>query len=92
MRGVRVVVKGRIRGMNRKRKKVVQYGKQNQQDRLSRIEYGAGVINTKYGTLGVKVQSAQVRERIRKEERIRKVKKEEKNEEDRIKKEWGKKQ
>lgn len=61
--------------MNRKRKKVEQYGKQNQQDRLSRIEYGAGVINTKYGTLGVKVQSGQVRERGRKEERIRKVKK-----------------
>lgn len=67
------MVKGRIRGMNRKRKKVEQYGKQNQQDRLSRIEYGAGVINTKYGTLGVKVQSAQIRERSKNPVRIRAV-------------------
>lgn len=72
--GVRVAIKGRLRGMSRKRKRVVQYGKQLQQNRVSRISYGAGVIYTKYGTIGVKVQS--VSERGRKElgERISKVK------------------
>lgn len=61
LKGLKIVVKGRIRGGNRKQKKVVQYGKQNQQDRLSRIDQGAGVINTRYGTLGIKVQSAKER-------------------------------
>lgn len=61
MKGIKIVVKGRLRGSNRKKKKVLQYGRQNQQDRLSRIEQGAGAIMTKHGTLGVKVQSAKIR-------------------------------
>ena len=88
VRGVRVVVKGRLRGMSRKRKRVAEFGKQSQQDRLSRIDYGAGVIYTKSGTIGVKVQSGQIRVRRKKGKTIRRVKKEEKNEEERIKKEW----
>ena len=64
-------MKGRIRGGNRKQKKVVQYGQQKQQDRLSRIELGEGQIRTRYGTLGVKVQSAKVRKVGRKVERIK---------------------
>ncbi len=70
IKGIKIIVKGRIRGGNRKQKKVVQYGQQNQQDRLSRIELGAGEIRTRYGTLGVKVQSAKERREGRKEERI----------------------
>lgn len=71
MKGLKIIIKGRIRGGNRKQKKVVQYGKQNQQDRLSRIDYGAGEIRTRYGTLGVKVQSAKERKEQNKNERIK---------------------
>lgn len=85
--GVRVAIKGRLRGMSRKKKRVVQYGKQLQQDRVSRISYGAGVLYTKYGTIGVKVQSVSERERKGLGEKIRRVK-EETNEKDRSKKEW----
>ena len=70
IKGIKIIVKGRIRGGNRKQKKVAQFGEQNQQDVLSRIEYGSGQIRTKYGTLGVKVQSAKERKEGTKHERI----------------------
>lgn len=73
MKGIKIVVKGRLRGSNRRKKKVMQYGRQNQQDRLSRIEQGGGAIRTKYGTIGVKVQSAKERRGKVKIERIRRV-------------------
>lgn len=73
MKGIKIEVKGRLRGSNRRRKKVMQYGRQNQQDRRSRIEQGAGVIYTKYGILGMKVQSAKERRERGEKERVRKV-------------------
>jgi hypothetical protein len=38
VKGVVVKLSGRIRGVNRGQVKVVKVGKQNQQDRLSRVE------------------------------------------------------
>ena len=83
--GVKIEIAGRIRGANRAGKKVKKEGRQRQQDRLSRIELGAGPINTRYGTLGVKVQSAKERREELEKERITKV-----NEKDRDEKKWGK--
>lgn len=39
IKGVRVVVKGRLGGRERKSKRVAQYGKQGLQEKLSRIDY-----------------------------------------------------
>ena len=46
---------GRIRGSNRSRKKVLFWGNLGLQDRLRRIQTKSTAINTRYGTLGVKV-------------------------------------
>lgn len=56
--GLVTQLNGRIRGSTRSRKLVYTWGKQGQQDRLRRIDYTAGAINTRYGTLGVKIQCA----------------------------------
>lgn len=61
IKGLRIQMKGRIRGKDRKQKKVARYGEQNQQNILSRIDYGAGEVRTKYGVMGIKVQSAKGR-------------------------------
>lgn len=66
-KGIEMQVIGRIKGANRATKKVIRIGKQGQQDRRSRIELGEGAVNTKYGTLGIKVKRAT--ERRWKEER-----------------------
>lgn len=46
---------GRIRGSNRSRKKVIFWGNLGLQDRLRRIQTKSTAINTRYGSLGVKV-------------------------------------
>jgi len=56
--GLVTQLNGRIRGSSRSRKLVYTWGKQGQQDRLRRIDYSAGAVNTRYGTLGVKIQCA----------------------------------
>ena len=73
IKGIHMEIAGRIKGVNRALKKVIKMGKQNQQDRQSEIGLGAGGVNTKYGTLGVKVQCATERKRAQKEIRIRVV-------------------
>lgn len=73
-KGLKITVKGRISGNSRKRKKVLQFGRQDQQERLSRIEVGEGEIRTKHGVLGVKIQRAKERKRGREEERIVRIK------------------
>lgn len=70
-KGIKITVKGRIRGRNRKRKKVIQIGRQDQQDRLSRIDEGRGEIRTRYGVMGIKVQRAKEREGREEQERIK---------------------
>lgn len=74
MKGIKIEVNGRLRGSNRRRKKVMRYGRQNQQDRRSRIEQGAGIIYTKYGIIGMKVQSAKERREGGEKVRVRKIK------------------
>lgn len=64
IKGIKIEMKGRIRGKDRKQKKVARYGGQDQQDILSRIDYAAGEVRTKYGVMGIKVQSA--KERVKK--------------------------
>ena len=68
-----MIVKGRLRGMARKRKRVNQFGSLGLQDRISRIDFGSGEIYTKSGIIGVKVLSGQIRERRRIGKRIRSV-------------------
>jgi len=86
-KGIKITVKGRILGRNRKRKKVIQLGRLDLQDRLSRIEVGEGTISTKFGKLGVKIHRGKERKIGREEERIvklseeRKVNEKNKNEE-----------
>ena len=64
IKGIKIEMKGRIRGKDRKQKKVARYGGQDQQDILSRIDYAAGEVRTRYGVMGIKVQSA--KERVKK--------------------------
>lgn len=52
--GLKTQVKGRIRGSSRSRKIVHIWGKLGLQDRLRRVKYESGAINTKFGTLGIK--------------------------------------
>lgn len=70
IKGLKLEMKGRIRGKDRKQKKVARYGGQDQQDILSRIDYAMGEVRTKYGVMGIKVQSAKERVK-RSEERIK---------------------
>jgi len=58
VKGVEMQIVGRIKGANRASKKEIKYGKQNQQDRVSKIDQGAGGINTKYGTVGIRIKRA----------------------------------
>jgi ribosomal protein S3 len=53
--GIVTQLVGRIRGSNRSRKLVYTWGKLAQQDRLHRIDYSAGAINSRYGSLGIKI-------------------------------------
>ena len=71
IKGIKIVVKGRIRGKDRKQKRITRYGEQDQQNKLSRIDYVSGQVRTKHGVLGVKVQSAKERRIERKIERIK---------------------
>ena len=73
VKGVTMRIAGRLRGANRATHKVIKWGRQNQQDRLSTIELGAGAVFTKYGTLGLKVQCAKERERGQEIRIIRKL-------------------
>jgi len=68
--GFTTKVEGRIRGSSRSRKLVYVWGKQGQQDRLRRIQYHSTALNTRYGTLGIKVQIAVTREGFDKQARI----------------------
>ncbi len=61
---------GRIRGSNRSRKKVTIWGNLGQQDRLRRILTNSTAINTRYGTLGIKVVCALKRNRRNKAKRM----------------------
>lgn len=63
MLGLTTIVKGRLRGMSRKRKKTAKNGILMLQNKNSTLNFGAGCVYTKYGTIGVKVQSVQGRER-----------------------------
>jgi len=64
--GVRMAISGRISGAARSQKRVIRYGRQQQQHTTSYIEYAYRTIETKYGTMGVKVQCAkEVQERRR---------------------------
>jgi len=56
--GLRIQIKGRISGVARKQKRVVVYGRQQQQHLQSLIEYAQDTIETKFGVLGLKVQCA----------------------------------
>jgi ribosomal protein S3 len=55
--GLRMQLSGRINGSSRSQKKVILYGRQQQQHIESVIEYAYERIETKFGTLGLKVQS-----------------------------------
>lgn len=55
--GLKLELRGRINGATRSQKKTVQYGRQDQQHTQTQIEYATETIITKYGTLGLKVQS-----------------------------------
>ncbi len=61
MLGLTTIVKGRLRGMSRKRKKTAKNGILMLQNKNSVLSFGGGSIFTKYGTIGVKVHSAQSR-------------------------------
>lgn len=61
IKGLRIEMNGRIRGKERKQTKVALLGGQDQQDILSRIDYAAGEVRTKFGVMGIKVQSAKER-------------------------------
>lgn len=63
MLGLSTTVKGRLRGMTRKRKKTAKYGILMLQNKNSTLNFGRGSIYTKYGTIGIKTQSVQGRER-----------------------------
>jgi len=56
--GLRMEINGRVNGAARRQKKVERYGRQQQQHTLSYIEYAQETIETKYGTVGLKVQCA----------------------------------
>lgn len=58
IKGVEMEIRGRIRGKERASKKEVEYGKQEQGNRLSKISYGEEAIITKYGVLNVRAKSA----------------------------------
>lgn len=58
IKGVEMELRGRIRGKDRASKKEVEYGKQEQGNRLSKISYGEEAIITKYGVLNVRVKTA----------------------------------
>lgn len=58
LKGVEMEIRGRIRGKDRASKKEVEYGKQEQGNRLSKITYGEEAIITKYGVLNVRVKCA----------------------------------
>ncbi len=57
--GLRMQISGRVNGSARSQKKVVIYGRQQQQHTQSLIDYAYTAIETKYGTIGLKVQTAQ---------------------------------
>jgi ribosomal protein S3 len=58
---------GRYNGATRSQKRVVIYGRQQQQHMHSQIEYAMTTIETKYGIMGLKVQRATTpKESIRK--------------------------
>ena len=54
--GLKMDLRGRIRGSARSQKRVILYGRQQQQHIGSRIDYAETVIETKHGTLGLRVQ------------------------------------
>lgn len=58
IKGLRIQLKGRIRGSKRSRKIVKFTGKLALANRLSRISYNSSAIITKYGSLGIKVISS----------------------------------
>lgn len=58
LKGVEMEIRGRIRGKDRSSKKEVEYGKQEQGNRLSKITYGEEPIITKYGVLNIRVKCA----------------------------------
>ena len=77
--GLKTQLVGRIRGSTRSRKMVYTWGNQGQQDRLRRIEYTAGTIQTRYGTLGLKVQCGIKKQKgLKRREIIEKLEKSEK--------------
>lgn len=56
--GLRMQLSGRYNGATRSQKRVVIYGRQQQQHMHSQIEYAMTTIETKYGIMGLKVQRA----------------------------------
>ena len=58
VKGVEMQIIGRIKGANRASRKVIKQGRQDQQDRQSQITEGRGTIQTKFGTIGIRVQCA----------------------------------
>jgi ribosomal protein S3 len=68
--GLKTQLVGRIRGSNRSRTKEMIWGNLGLQDRLRRVETNSTAVNSRYGTLGVKVISAYKRVRVHKTPRI----------------------
>ncbi|MBS0186387.1 MAG: hypothetical protein JSS34_08765 [Proteobacteria bacterium] len=56
--GLKLEIRGRVNGSLRSQKKVAVYGRQQQQHTGSVIEMTKKSIETKYGTLGLRVQRA----------------------------------
>ena len=54
--GVTMVLVGKIKGKDRASKRVIKVGRQRQQNRRSRITADCSAIQTKHGTLGLRVQ------------------------------------
>mgnify|MGYP002655003577 CR=1 FL=1 len=66
IKGVVMEMVGRVRGAGRARRKLIKRGRQDQAERYSRITEGRGVVQSKYGTVCIRVQCAIEREQKKK--------------------------